>query len=122
MDVAFEHFPKLAERRRQLAGTMSGGEQQMLALARAVAASPPLLVIDELSMGLAPLIVSQLYEHVRALADRGLSIVIVEQFAHDVLGIADQAVVMQHGRVVRVGRPADIAHELADLYLASTSH
>jgi branched-chain amino acid transport system ATP-binding protein len=118
---AFEHFPKLAERRKQYAGTLSGGEQQMLALARAVATNPPLLIIDELSMGLAPLIVSHLYEHVRTLADRGISIVVIEQFAHDVLGVADSAIAMQHGHIIRAGLPQELAAELADLYLATAS-
>nr|MDT0664710.1 ABC transporter ATP-binding protein [Micromonospora sp. DSM 115978] len=115
---AYERFPKLAQRRRQLAGTMSGGEQQMLALARAVAGEPAVVVVDELSMGLAPLIVEQLYAHVRGLADAGTSLVVIEQFAHDVLGVADQAVVMQHGRIVRTGTPDDVTDDLAELYLA----
>ena len=72
-------------------------------------------------MGLAPLIVSHLYEHVRSLADSGVSIVIVEQFAHDVLGVADRALVMQHGHVVRTGSPDELAGELADLYLATST-
>jgi len=122
LEVAFGHFPRLAERRRQPAGTLSGGEQQMLALARAVAQDPPLLVVDELSMGLAPLIVEHLYEHVAALAASGVSIVVVEQFAHDVLGVAHHAVVVQHGRIIRADTPAAIADDLADLYLATAPH
>jgi branched-chain amino acid transport system ATP-binding protein len=118
---AYAHFPRLADRRRQLAGTMSGGEQQMLALARAVAGDPGVVVVDELSMGLAPLIVEQLYEHVRSLAAAGTSLVVVEQFAHDVLGVADHAVVMAHGRVVRTGSPDEVAGDLAELYLATSA-
>ena len=120
VDRVFAQFPRLAERRTQLAGTMSGGEQQMLALARAVARRPSLLVVDELSMGLAPMVVEQLYGHVRALAADGVPIVVVEQFAHDVLGVAGQVVVLQQGRVVRTDTPDAVAADLADLYLATT--
>jgi len=118
---AYAHFPQLGGRRHQLAGTLSGGEQQMLALARAVAGDPAVVVIDELSMGLAPLIVQHLYEHVRSLAASGLSLIIVEQFAHDVLGVADQAVVMQGGRVIRAGPAEELAENLAELYLATSA-
>jgi branched-chain amino acid transport system ATP-binding protein len=116
----YEQFPRLAERQRQVAGTLSGGEQQMLALSRALIWNPPLLIIDELSMGLAPRVVELLYETVQALAARGTTIVVIEQFAHDILGFADQAVVLQHGRVVRTDTPASIAQDLAELYLAAT--
>jgi branched-chain amino acid transport system ATP-binding protein len=116
----YEQFPRLAERQRQVAGTLSGGEQQMLALSRALIWNPPLLIIDELSMGLAPRVVELLYETVRALAAQGTTIVVIEQFAHDILGFADQAVVLQHGRVVRTDTPASIAKDLAELYLAAT--
>ncbi len=115
----YEQFPRLAERQRQVAGTLSGGEQQMLALSRALIWNPPLLIIDELSMGLAPRVVELLYETVRALAARGTTIVVIEQFAHDILGFADQAVVLQHGRVVRTDAPTAIAQDLAELYLAA---
>ncbi|CAM3180616.1 ABC transporter ATP-binding protein [Nocardioides dubius] len=116
---AFSVFPKLAERRNQVAGTMSGGEQQMLALARAVVLRRPLIVIDELSMGLAPQIVESLYQHVADLARDGSTIVLVEQFVHDILGIADQAVVLAHGQVVADGPPTEIADVLADHYLGA---
>jgi branched-chain amino acid transport system ATP-binding protein len=116
----YEQFPRLEERQRQVAGTLSGGEQQMLALSRALIWNPPLLIIDELSMGLAPRVVELLYETVRALAAQGTTIVVIEQFAHDILGFADQAVVLQHGRVVRTDTPASIAKDLAELYLAAT--
>jgi branched-chain amino acid transport system ATP-binding protein len=115
----YEQFPRLAERPRQVAGTLSGGEQQMLALSRALIWNPPLLIIDELSMGLAPRVVQVLYETVRALAENGTTIVVIEQFAHDILGFADQAVVLQHGRVARTDTPASIAQDLAELYLAA---
>jgi len=120
LTAVYEQFPRLAERQRQVAGTLSGGEQQMLALSRALIWNPPLLIIDELSMGLAPRVVELLYETVQSLAARGTTIVVIEQFAHDILGFADQAVVLQHGRVVRTDTPASIAQDLAELYLAAT--
>ncbi len=118
---AFERFPRLGERRNQLAGTMSGGEQQMLALARGLATEPALLVLDELSMGLAPLIVSELYELVARVASNGVSILVVEQFARTVLGVADQAAIMAGGRITAVGPPSEIEAELASAYLGATT-
>jgi branched-chain amino acid transport system ATP-binding protein len=117
-ELAYSRFPRLSERRTQTAGTMSGGEQQMLAMARALATSPALLVLDELSMGLAPLIVEDLYGQVAEIARSGLSILVVEQFAHEVLGVADTAAIMLHGRIARVGAPASIAAELESAYLS----
>jgi len=114
---AFTQFPQLAARRRQVAGTLSGGEQQMLAMSRALATNPALLLLDELSMGLAPIIVEELYGRVAELARGGLSILIVEQFAQAVLGVADVASIMLHGRVTRTGPPSLIADELAAAYL-----
>ena len=118
--TAYERFPRLGERRSQMAGTMSGGEQQMLALARGLAVKPSLLLLDELSMGLAPLIVEQLYEVVRHVAETGVSILVVEQFARTVLDVADYAAIMLHGKVVSVGQPADLEDELSSAYLGGS--
>ena len=118
-DVAFARFPRLGERRNQLAGTMSGGEQQMLALARGLAVNPALLLLDELSMGLAPLIVEGLYQIVAQVAAEGVSILVVEQFARTVLGVADYAAIMLHGRITSIGQPDDIAPELEAAYMGA---
>lgn len=118
---AFARFPRLAERRTQRAGTLSGGEQQMLAMSRALVADPAILLLDEISMGLAPLIVAELYEVVAALAADGITIVLVEQFATTALRVADFAAVMTQGRVVAVGEPADVESLVSEAYLGGAA-
>ncbi|WP_394617841.1 ABC transporter ATP-binding protein [Lentzea sp. JNUCC 0626] len=112
--VVYDRFPKLKTRRGQLAGSMSGGEQQMLAFSRALLTDPAVVVIDELSMGLAPVIVAELYEVVGELARAGVTMLIVEQFAETASAVADQVVVMTHGTV-----SAD--HDLATVYFGGTT-
>jgi len=97
LDFCCELFPKLRQRIGQRGGSLSGGEQQMLAIARSLMSGPSLVLIDELSMGLAPIIVQQLTEQLRALADEGLSMIIVDQFASTLSGCADRALVLDKG-------------------------
>jgi branched-chain amino acid transport system ATP-binding protein len=120
-EITFARFPRLAERRHQRAGTMSGGEQQMLAMSRALVAQPAVLLLDEISMGLAPIIVSELYDLVRQLAEEGITILLVEQFATTALRVADFAAVMTQGRVIAVGEPQDIADQVSEAYLGGAA-
>lgn len=114
VDEVFDHFPVLAERREQAAGTLSGGEQQMVALGRAFIADPRLLLIDELSLGLAPVIVEQLLGIVRSFSARGTTLVLVEQSVNVALSIADRAYFMERGQV-RFGGPTEELLERSDL-------
>jgi len=116
-EVAYARFPRLKERRQQTAGTLSGGDQQMLAMARGLAVDPAVLLLDELSMGLAPLVVEELYGIVSQIARSGTSILVVEQFARTVLGVADVAAIMVNGQIRRVGHPNDVEQELSAAYL-----
>ncbi|MBV9412942.1 MAG: ATP-binding cassette domain-containing protein [Acidimicrobiia bacterium] len=116
---AYSSFPRLSERRTQLAGTLSGGEQQMLAMARAVATDPKLLLLDEISLGLAPRIVANLYEHVAQLKEEGIAILLVEQFVQTALSVADFAAVMTQGRIYRIGETSDVGDAVSHAYMGA---
>jgi branched-chain amino acid transport system ATP-binding protein len=118
-EKAYTRFPILGERRRQMAGTLSGGQQQMLAISRAVVTDPALLLVDEMSMGLAPLIVKELYDVLGQLSADGMAVLLVEQFARTALAIADFAALMVHGELVAVGEPADLDDAVAEAYLGA---
>jgi branched-chain amino acid transport system ATP-binding protein len=117
-DQTFTAFPRLKDRRKQLAGTLSGGEQQMLAISRALVTEPRVLLLDELSMGLAPLVVAELYELVGTLAHQGMTILLVEQFVTTALSVATRAAIMVHGRIEQEGTPQAMADAALSVYLA----
>jgi branched-chain amino acid transport system ATP-binding protein len=111
LDRCYQLFPRLAERRRQLAGSLSGGEQQMLAIARALMGRPTLLLLDEPSLGLAPLLVAEVMRTLAELRRQGLTLLLVEQNANAALAIADRAVVLEAGAVTLQGLAADLLRD-----------
>ncbi len=108
LENVFQHFPRLEERKRQLAGTLSGGEQQMLAIGRAMMASPDMLLLDEPSMGLSPLLVKEIFKIIKELNEDGITILLVEQNAKQALSIAHRGYVLETGRIVLSGNAADL--------------
>ena len=108
MEKVYNYFPRLMERRRQIAGTLSGGEQQMLAMGRALMSRPKLLMLDEPSMGLAPILVEQIFEIIRTLHKAGTTILLVEQNAQAALSVADRGYVLETGRIVTSGTGAEL--------------
>ena len=111
IDSAFSRFPRLKERRNQLGGTLSGGEQQMLAIARGLMAHPDLLLLDEPSMGLSPLLVEQIFDIIQDINEQGTSILLVEQNAQMALAIADRAYVLETGKIVMKGSGDDLLED-----------
>ena len=109
LDKIYDLFPRLAERRNQIAGTLSGGEQQMLAMSRALMIKPKLLMLDEPSMGLAPILVDQIFEIIKHLHEQGTTILLVEQNASKALEISDRAYVLETGQITVTGTGAELA-------------
>ncbi|MGE5320604.1 MAG: ABC transporter ATP-binding protein [Hyphomicrobiaceae bacterium] len=107
----YELFPRLEERRMQAAGTLSGGEQQMLAIGRALMSKPKVMLLDEPSMGLAPIIVQEVFNTIRRLKETGITLLLVEQFAKSALEVADYAYVMERGRIAIEGTPAHLRED-----------
>ncbi len=121
LERVFTLFPRLAERRRQLGRTLSGGEQQMLAIGRALMGRPRLLLVDEASLGLAPIFVQRVYEAIAGLVRDGLTLLLVEQNVRQTLDLVARAYVLEVGRIVREGRAAELARDpaLRDAYLGA---
>ncbi|WP_400163660.1 ABC transporter ATP-binding protein [Brevibacillus sp. TJ4] len=119
LQYVFQLFPILKERETQLAGTMSGGQQQMVAIGRALMTSPKLLILDEPSIGLAPLVVDEIFEQIRIIKESGVTILLVEQNVDVALKVTDRIAVMDHGRLSFMGQPSDLVNDksLREVYL-----
>jgi len=121
IERAYELFPALARRRSQRAGSLSGGEQQMLALARALAVTPKVIVADEMSLGLAPIVVDEVFQRIAQAKQEGVTIVLIEQFVHRALALADTCVILAQGHVAWAGPAADAEDEVRDQYLGGAA-
>ncbi len=117
LEAVHDLFPRLAERRRQYAGTLSGGEQQMLAIGRALTTNPRLLVLDEATEGLAPLICREIWAALRRLKEDGQAILVVDKTLRELMPVADRCTVLEKGRTVWQGRPAELGMDIQDRYL-----
>jgi branched-chain amino acid transport system ATP-binding protein len=111
MEKMFEQYPRLRERRNQMGGTLSGGEQQMLAIARALMTDPEFLILDEPSLGLAPIIVAEVFELLQKISEEGVTILLVEQMANSALKISDRAYVLETGNIVLDGKASDVVND-----------
>jgi branched-chain amino acid transport system ATP-binding protein len=121
LDKAFALFPVLGQRKRQQAGSLSGGEQQMLSLARALAVDPKLVIVDEPSLGLAPKLVEMVFENLENAKQSGITMIIIEQFAHKALALADRCMILRRGRVTWAGEAASAESHLAEHYFGDES-
>ena len=121
LERAFELFPVLGQRRKQLAGTLSGGEQQMLSLARALMVSPKLVIADEMSLGLAPKLVDVVFESLEQMRQAGIAVLMIEQFASRALSFADSAIILQRGAITWSGPASEAGEELLRAYLGGAT-
>ena len=111
LEMVYRRFPRLEERKKQIAGTLSGGEQQMLAMGRALLSEPKIIVMDEPSMGLSPLFVTEIFDIIREISEGGTTVLLVEQNAKKALSIADRAYVLETGKIVLSGNAQDLMND-----------
>lgn len=111
LNMVYDRFPRLAERKSQIAGTLSGGEQQMLAMGRALMSRPSIIVMDEPSMGLSPILVSEIFDIIQSIRESGTTVLLVEQNAKKALSIADRAYVLETGKIVLSGKASDLIND-----------
>ncbi|KIR01824.1 Branched-chain amino acid transport ATP-binding protein LivF [Lachnospiraceae bacterium TWA4] len=111
IEMVYKRFPRLEERKNQLAGTLSGGEQQMLAMGRALMSKPRIILMDEPSMGLAPIVVSEIFDIIQEVSAAGTTVLLVEQNAKKALSIADRAYVLETGKIVKTGKASDLLND-----------